>query len=70
MINNELLKEIMFYCSANELDTTKFVNDLLKEAFMVKKYPAPNAKVTEEVVNKSEVLEKNNKEKKKNIYGE
>lgn len=69
MINKELLKEIMFYCAANELDTTKFINDLVKEAFMIKKYPAPNAKNTD-VVNKTIELEKNNKENKKNIYGE
>lgn len=36
--DNKLLSDIESYCKLNGLDSDKFVNDLLKKAFMVEKY--------------------------------
>ena len=70
MIDKSLLKEITSYCSANQLDLDKFINDLLKQAFMIKKYPPPNTVASEDVIKPQIDREVKNKEIKKNIYGE
>ena len=36
--DNKLLSDIESYCRLNDLDVDKFVNDLLKKAFMLEKY--------------------------------
>lgn len=38
MIEKKLLKDITLYCEANGLDTKRYLNKLLKNAFMVDKY--------------------------------
>lgn len=38
MIEKKLLKDITLYCETNGLDTKRYLNKLLKNAFMVDKY--------------------------------
>jgi hypothetical protein len=40
MVDEKLFKEISDYCELNELKTEEFINEILKEGFMKKKWGA------------------------------
>lgn len=37
-INKKLAQDISLYCKVNELDEDKYLNDLIRSAFMIDKY--------------------------------
>lgn len=56
MIQQKLLKDIKSYCEINNIDINKFINTILKKAFLIEKYgEAPN------------ILKQNNKKIDKQI---
>jgi hypothetical protein len=58
-IKERLLKDINDYCKLNGLDSEKFVNNLLKKAFLVEKYGDKPSFFSKEVKSKRIVVNYN-----------